>query len=782
MTARRSLLSPLLMRMRDRSPGMGASLLGGAVAAGLGLGALAVLVMVLWISSPYPDSGPGGALHVAAALWLLAHGAELVRTDTLSGVPAPVGVTPLLLCALPAWLVYRAARDAVDGDGDTDVDADVPPVAAHTAWAGVVLGYLAVGAAAALYAAGGDLRPSWNWTGASLPLVAVVMAGAGVWTAYGRPRTPVDSVLALLPRGLRRLVLGADPRARLGAAVRAAAAGTAVYFGGGALLVGVSLVWHGDAARASFWQLTEGWSGRFAVLLLCLALMPNAVVWAAAYALGPGFALGVGHVAAPVAAAPAPLLPPFPLLAAVPDAGPGTPLNWASAAVPVVAGVTVGWFTARAALRRPGARGWSRGRTAASAGLAAVLCAGALAVLAALAGGPLGVAALARFGPVWWQVGCAALVWTAGMGVPVALAARWWRHRGAVPAAGSGSTIGGQRAEAAKSTPASAPPPASEPTPRRRWKLIAGTRTAARTEQKPPSDPTPAPVPAPAPAPAPESASEPTPGPEPKRTWKLIGRTRAGTRAGTRTGTGTGAGTGTEPAPTPEPRSASASAPAPETTSVPKPAPTPVPTPVPTPKPTPTPTPKPGQAPQAPTGTTSEAPTGTAPGQTPKRQEAQEAQEAQREPGEQGIPGEQAEQAARVRPRLPRVPGRTRADSPAGPGKASKPVPERTSAAEAGQTEEGRDAHGRRFRMPGRPAVGRLLRGRRSTGSATKPRSTRAAARRREDESPYDLLPADPPAVEPLPGPWHGDAARAARWAALRDASGPPDDPTGPHP
>ncbi|MBK3582090.1 hypothetical protein JHN63_51850, partial [Streptomyces sp. MBT65] len=109
MTHRRPSLSPLLTRMRDRSPGLAASLLGGAVAAGLGLGSFAVLVMMLWISSPYPDSGPGGALHIAAALWLLAHGVELVRSDTLSGVPAPVGVTPLLLLAVPLWLLHRAA-------------------------------------------------------------------------------------------------------------------------------------------------------------------------------------------------------------------------------------------------------------------------------------------------------------------------------------------------------------------------------------------------------------------------------------------------------------------------------------------------------------------------------------------------------------------------------------------------------------------------------------------------------------------------------------------------
>ncbi|MYS26909.1 hypothetical protein GTW38_08185, partial [Streptomyces sp. SID7804] len=150
-TARRSTPDALLTRVRDRSPGMGAALLGGALAAVLGLAALTVLVTLLWISSPYPDSGPGGALHVAASVWLLAHGGELLRTDTLTGVPAPIGVPPLLLLALPVWLLRRAARDAADGEaGD-----EAPLVPGRTAWSGVVLGYLAVAAPTALYAAGG---------------------------------------------------------------------------------------------------------------------------------------------------------------------------------------------------------------------------------------------------------------------------------------------------------------------------------------------------------------------------------------------------------------------------------------------------------------------------------------------------------------------------------------------------------------------------------------------------------------------------------------------------
>lgn len=397
------------------------------MAAGLGLGFLAVLVIVLWISSPYPDSGPGGALHLAAGLWLMAHGTELVRYETLSGVPAPVGLTPLLLVALPVLLMRRAARlgsasgDGGGGEGD-EADEVLP---AGVVFSAVTCGYLGVGALATVYAAGGPmpadpLSAAWH-----VPLVAVLAAAAGVWSAKGRPLGPLPG---WIPGGARKAV--ARPRYAL--ALRSGAAGALVLLGGGVLLVGASLAWHGAEVQSSFLTLTGVWSGRFAVLLLALALIPNAMVWGAAYGLGPGFAVGAGVTATPLGFAGAPALPRFPLLAALPPEGPGTPVTWAAAGVPVAAGLVVGWF----AVRR--AREVSSGETALTAALGAVVCGLAMAGLAAASAGPLGSRALAGFGPVWWAVGGAAAGWTLLLAVPLAVGVHMWRTRPVRGASGGG--------------------------------------------------------------------------------------------------------------------------------------------------------------------------------------------------------------------------------------------------------------------------------------------------------------------------------------------------------
>ncbi|MEV4948185.1 DUF6350 family protein [Streptomyces sp. NPDC053755] len=390
---------PLLLQ-RGRSTVLAAAFVRGGTAAVLGLGGLAVLVTAAWIGSPYPDSGPGGALHTAAGLWLLAHGADLVRTETLSGVPAPLGLSPLLLMILPGWLAHRAARDTLEPDEGR------PKPSTGGAVTAVCSGYLLVAACVAAYAASGPLPADPVATALWLPAVVASAAGLGVWTAIGRP----------LPRGEQAAV-----------ALRSAGLAAVTLLGGGAVLAGVALGRHGAEAQASFAGLAGEWSGRSGLLLLTVALAPNAAVWAAAYALGPGFALGTGAVATPLGFTGDAAVPAFPLLAALPAEGPGGWQHRAVAAVPLVAALALGWCAGRSA------RLWTVRETVLTALAAAGACGVAMALLAAAAGGPLGSGRLSAFGPVWWQTGAAAVLWSAAPGLPTALAVRAWARRGLKP-------------------------------------------------------------------------------------------------------------------------------------------------------------------------------------------------------------------------------------------------------------------------------------------------------------------------------------------------------------
>ncbi|WP_411085058.1 DUF6350 family protein [Streptomyces sp. 061-3] len=418
--------TPSLSAEQGRSAVLVSAFLRGVLAGGLGLGSLAVLVMMVWISSPSSDSGPGGAFHAAAGIWLLAQGAELIRTDTLSGTPAPVGVVPLLVTAVLLWLVHRAARDGMEPD-----DEGRTPPSAGSVFCLVTGGYLLVVAVVAFYAKSGSMvaQPS----SLLFPLVPVVAgaAGAGVWTAAGRPVGPPSWAPVRLHEAMARSRFAG----RAEAVFRSAAAGTAVLLGGGALLVAASLVWHAEQVQASFLGLSGDWAGRSAVLLLAMALVPNAAVWGAAYGLGPGFALGTASTVTPLAFTGRPALPDFPLLAAVPAHGPGTLLNWAAVAVPVAAGVTIARFTGR------NGEACSLWETALTAALAAVGCGVGTAALAAAAGGPMGTGALAEFGPVWWLTGAAVPAWTALIGVPGALLLRAWRLRQHGSGAGEAGSV-----------------------------------------------------------------------------------------------------------------------------------------------------------------------------------------------------------------------------------------------------------------------------------------------------------------------------------------------------
>lgn len=514
-------------------------LLGGALAAGLGLGAFAVVVLLLWTVSPYPDSGADGALHLAADLWLLAHGAQLVRTETLSGLPAPLGITPLMLTVVPVWLLCRATREGLDARVEAGGDQSTFAVAG---W--VSGGYLLVGAAALAYTGSGPLQADGASAAWHLPLAALVVTTVCVAFGHGGLTLSAWSALSvrLLSAPRARPLVRAFARDRFAVAVRAAAAAGVVLCGGGALLLTGAVVWHADAVRGAFPQLTMSASGQFAMLLLSVALLPNAVVWATSYGLGPGFTLGAGSVAGPVAAGGYPELPPFPLLAAAPGEGPGGVVVWCLAgAAPLAGGLVCGWWVGRSevAVGGPDGRGAGWRGVLHTVLLAAALCGGVLALFAAYAGGELGTDALGHVGPRWWETGGAAFGWMFGLGAPTAWAVRGWRlttrHR-TVAAASEAASVrehgidAGWHSDEARRVRWSAMKAASgglmsafepgEPFRRRTGAETAvpeaGAPEAEVAEVEPPEEAAPLPGPDPLPAQDADPAPGMTPGPPPE--------------------------------------------------------------------------------------------------------------------------------------------------------------------------------------------------------------------------------------------------------------------------
>lgn len=350
-------------------------------AAGAGLVALAVPVLLAWAADARSGSGAVAATELTGQLWLLAHGAWL-------RVPGgTVGLVPLGLVALPLLLLHRAGRHAA-----RTVQATAPRDAALLVLA-VAAPYALLAAVLTPLSASSSVAPD----AVRALLGALVVGAAGSGSGVLREAGLLRSVTAL-PERVRRLA-------------RAAAAACAVLLAGGALVAGLGLAVHAGRATALAQATGPGLVGGLALLLLGLLLLPNAAVWGVSFLSGPGFAVGTGTGVGPLGTDLG-AVPAFPLLAALPAGDVPVWLGLLGLLVPLGAGVCGGLLVARR-LRT--------GSPAVAAGEGALLGPAVgvpVALLAALSGGPLGGGRLAAVGPSAWQVGLAVVVEVA---VPAAL-------------------------------------------------------------------------------------------------------------------------------------------------------------------------------------------------------------------------------------------------------------------------------------------------------------------------------------------------------------------------
>jgi len=384
-------------------------------AAGIGLVVLTMLVLAGWIAAPHAGLGLTGVLRTAALLWLIGHHVGFALPSA-----GRIGMLPLGLVLLPGTLLWRAGRWVVRTGGVTRLR--------HVGYAGLALAvpYAMVAGALALASSSALATPSLPQAMVCsflLALTAGVLGGAHALAPWSR-------LIALLPDRVRSLTVGT-------------AGALAVLAVAGGLLAGVSLTLHLRQFTAVYGTLAPGAVGSGLLLLGQLAYVPNAVIWAISFTLGPGFAFGTGTVIGPTGSALGPI-PTFPMLAALPSgvhsAVPPV-LAVAVLAVPYLAGAFGGLLMARAApvLALEAAPLWGFG--------CGMLTGSVLAVLAAFAGGPLGDGRLAAVGPSGWQVGVVTALQVGVAAAVTAGVANWLRFRSAPalaaeePAAGHGEVI-----------------------------------------------------------------------------------------------------------------------------------------------------------------------------------------------------------------------------------------------------------------------------------------------------------------------------------------------------
>jgi hypothetical protein len=387
----------------------------------IGYGVALVPLMLLWAVA-FELAAPLDVFFRAAGdLWLLGHGVDVtVRLDELTaasvgvdGADEPFTVTlPLLgFAVLTFAFALRIGRRATQGGN--------PLVGAAAAV--VTVGVLG-GAMGSLVAT--EVAVPSPWQSALLP--ALVMAAGtlvGVVRAFARLGWATDATTSAVRGWIDRL-----PPVALDGVRTAVRVGIGAGFGVvsvAAVLVAVRIVLDHGTIVGLYQALGAGVDGDATITMVQLALVPNLVMWAAAWVLGPGFALGAGTTVSPGVTLIGPV-PGLPLLGALPPEG--APLGVLWLALPVLLGFAGAIAVAASVPVHEDAPWW----TTLAVGLGAGAVSGALlGVFAAWSGGAAGPGRLAEVGPDALLVAAAAAA-SVGVGAVAGVFAARARARNAM--------------------------------------------------------------------------------------------------------------------------------------------------------------------------------------------------------------------------------------------------------------------------------------------------------------------------------------------------------------
>ena len=295
--------------------------------AAIGVGILLAPMTVIWLVENDPTVDWFVAFRTSADVWMLAQGAHLMFAAGALGssqVPAfVVSILPLGFSALLAYLSFRLGRRMSGA-------ADLWP-----GWLGAVLAYGAISFGLSTAAYNPAVYPV-TWQGTMLPPIFFF-----VFLAIGSMTGPLRNGEESRERAALVVWFGnkwnETSWAIRALAIPALRGGTAIV----AMLVALSAISFSILLAVNWITVTRLYEGLhvsvlggFTVTIGELALLPNLIIFGAAWFTGVGFSIGTGSSISPLGSAVGPM-PGIPFLGAIPAGQVG--LGLAAVAIPLIA-------------------------------------------------------------------------------------------------------------------------------------------------------------------------------------------------------------------------------------------------------------------------------------------------------------------------------------------------------------------------------------------------------------------------------------------------------------
>ena len=382
----------------------------------ISLGVVLVPLSLVWLLENNPDVDWLVAFRAAADFWLLSHGTGLVVPEgEILGLLVPAFVVTLVPLGMTIWLArsfYNAGKRFL---------------AARSLWPGWLGGALVYGAAAlgiSTAAYDSTIYPV-AWQGVFFPTI-LFLTFQILGSVFGQPDEIFEGdVIDASPERDRilgalnslRLKLHWSIRSIMGPAFRAGTAITVMLLMVSAFTVAVLIAISWIDITRLYESVQVSFLGAVVLTIGQLALIPNLVIYGAAWFTGVGFSIGTGSLFSPLGSQVGPL-PTIPVLGALPVGQ----LEFGMISIVVV---LLAAFIATLAIRKSAdeirfefATAWT---AAISLGLSiALVTALQMALLATIASGSAGPGRLVQIGVSPWLL---ALVVFIEVGVVATLAA-----------------------------------------------------------------------------------------------------------------------------------------------------------------------------------------------------------------------------------------------------------------------------------------------------------------------------------------------------------------------